>query len=140
MVHPYVPQQVMGEGEEHGIIKIADFGLARIYQAPLKALCDNGVSNFIRVPISYCVCCCRGIIGRFPKLLLLIGLRLRRCIPPQNISVLCTLLLIYLFLLFSLVFMGACALLSRSAMFILTYDFSGCCNYLVSCSRAVTWG
>ncbi|XP_039829751.1 cyclin-dependent kinase E-1 isoform X5 [Panicum virgatum] len=34
---------VMGEGEEHGIIKIADFGLARIYQAPLKALCDNGV-------------------------------------------------------------------------------------------------
>jgi len=37
----------MGEGEEHGIIKIADFGLARIYQAPLKALCDNGVSTFI---------------------------------------------------------------------------------------------
>ncbi|AQK66278.1 Cyclin-dependent kinase E-1 [Zea mays] len=34
---------VMGEGDEHGIIKIADFGLARIYQAPLKPLCDNGV-------------------------------------------------------------------------------------------------
>ncbi|VAH05760.1 unnamed protein product [Triticum turgidum subsp. durum] len=34
---------VMGEGEEHGIIKIADFGLARIYQAPLKPLSDNGV-------------------------------------------------------------------------------------------------
>jgi cyclin-dependent kinase 8/11 len=33
----------MGEGEEHGIIKIADFGLARIYQAPLKPLSDNGV-------------------------------------------------------------------------------------------------
>jgi cyclin-dependent kinase 8/11 len=41
----------MGEGEEHGIIKIADFGLARIYQAPLKALCDNGVSTFICMPI-----------------------------------------------------------------------------------------
>ncbi|KAF9663479.1 hypothetical protein SADUNF_Sadunf17G0054800 [Salix dunnii] len=33
----------MGEGEEHGVVKIADFGLARIYQAPLKALSDNGV-------------------------------------------------------------------------------------------------
>ncbi|KAL5188613.1 Cyclin-dependent kinase E-1 [Glycine soja] len=34
---------VMGEGEEHGVVKIADFGLARIYQAPLKPLSDNGV-------------------------------------------------------------------------------------------------
>ncbi|CAL1386564.1 unnamed protein product [Linum trigynum] len=34
---------VMGDGEEHGAIKIADFGLARIYQAPLKPLSDNGV-------------------------------------------------------------------------------------------------
>ncbi|KAJ7945137.1 Cyclin-dependent kinase [Quillaja saponaria] len=34
---------VMGEGEEHGIVKIADFGLARIYQAPLKPLSENGV-------------------------------------------------------------------------------------------------
>lgn len=34
---------VMGEGDEHGVIKIADFGLARIYQAPLKPLSDNGV-------------------------------------------------------------------------------------------------
>ncbi|KAJ6701898.1 CYCLIN-DEPENDENT KINASE E-1 [Salix koriyanagi] len=34
---------VMGEGEEHGVVKIADFGLARIYQAPLKTLFDNGV-------------------------------------------------------------------------------------------------
>lgn len=34
---------VMGEGEEHGIMKIADFGLARIFQAPLKPLSDNGV-------------------------------------------------------------------------------------------------
>ncbi|CDP04594.1 unnamed protein product [Coffea canephora] len=34
---------VMGEGEEHGVVKIADFGLARIYQSPLKALSDNGV-------------------------------------------------------------------------------------------------
>ena len=33
----------MGEGEEHGVVKIADFGLARIYQAPLKALSDIGV-------------------------------------------------------------------------------------------------
>jgi len=34
----------MGEGEEHGVVKIADFGLARIYQAPLKPLAENGVS------------------------------------------------------------------------------------------------
>lgn len=34
---------VMGEGEEQGVVKIADFGLARVYQAPLKALADNGV-------------------------------------------------------------------------------------------------
>ncbi|KAK4341039.1 hypothetical protein RND71_039540 [Anisodus tanguticus] len=34
---------VMGEGEEHGVVKIADFGLARIYQAPLKPLAENGV-------------------------------------------------------------------------------------------------
>ncbi|KAH1189404.1 Cyclin-dependent kinase E-1 [Glycine max] len=34
---------VMSEGEEHGVVKMADFGLARIYQAPLKPLCDNGV-------------------------------------------------------------------------------------------------
>ncbi|XP_039142083.1 cyclin-dependent kinase E-1 [Dioscorea cayenensis subsp. rotundata] len=34
---------VMGDGEEHGVVKIADFGLARIYQAPLKPLFENGV-------------------------------------------------------------------------------------------------
>ncbi|KAJ7524885.1 hypothetical protein O6H91_17G026100 [Diphasiastrum complanatum] len=34
---------VMGEGEEQGVVKIGDFGLARIYQAPLKPLFDNGV-------------------------------------------------------------------------------------------------
>lgn len=34
---------VMGEGEEQGVVKIADFGLARVYQAPLKPLSDNGV-------------------------------------------------------------------------------------------------
>ncbi|GLJ54572.1 hypothetical protein SUGI_1172150 [Cryptomeria japonica] len=34
---------VMGDGDEHGVVKIADFGLARIYQAPLKPLSDNGV-------------------------------------------------------------------------------------------------
>ncbi|KAJ3681642.1 hypothetical protein LUZ60_014215 [Juncus effusus] len=34
---------VMGEGEEQGLVKIADFGLARIYQAPLKPLYENGV-------------------------------------------------------------------------------------------------
>ncbi|KAF8405711.1 hypothetical protein HHK36_007788 [Tetracentron sinense] len=34
---------VMGEGEEHGVVKIADFGLARIYHAPLKPLAENGV-------------------------------------------------------------------------------------------------
>ena len=33
----------MGEGEEQGVVKIADFGLARIYQAPLKPLSENGV-------------------------------------------------------------------------------------------------
>ncbi|KAK2391233.1 cyclin-dependent kinase G-2 [Trifolium repens] len=34
---------VMGDGEEHGVVKVADFGLARIYQAPLKPLSENGV-------------------------------------------------------------------------------------------------
>ncbi|GAB2277276.1 Cyclin-dependent kinase E-1 [Dionaea muscipula] len=34
---------VMGEGEEQGVVKVADFGLARIYQAPLKPLSENGV-------------------------------------------------------------------------------------------------
>jgi serine/threonine protein kinase len=43
--------KVMGEGDEHGIIKIADFGLARIYQAPLKPLCDNGVSTSTCIPV-----------------------------------------------------------------------------------------
>ncbi|KAG8383882.1 hypothetical protein BUALT_Bualt04G0060400 [Buddleja alternifolia] len=33
---------VMGDGEEQGLVKIADFGLARIYQAPLKPLSENG--------------------------------------------------------------------------------------------------
>ena len=33
----------MGDGEEQGVVKIADFGLARIYQAPLKPLAENGV-------------------------------------------------------------------------------------------------
>lgn len=39
----FILDQVMGEGEEQGVVKVADFGLARIYQAPLKPLCDNGV-------------------------------------------------------------------------------------------------
>mmetsp|Transcript_11700 Transcript_11700/g.33109 ORF Transcript_11700/g.33109 Transcript_11700/m.33109 type:complete len:443 (-) Transcript_11700:329-1657(-) len=34
---------VMGDGEEQGRVKIADFGLARIFQSPLKPLSDNGV-------------------------------------------------------------------------------------------------
>ncbi|EFJ10407.1 hypothetical protein SELMODRAFT_128208 [Selaginella moellendorffii] len=32
-----------GDGDEQGLVKIGDFGLARIYQAPLKPLSDNGV-------------------------------------------------------------------------------------------------
>lgn len=34
---------VMGEGEQHGQVKIADFGLARIFQSPLRPLSENGV-------------------------------------------------------------------------------------------------
>lgn len=34
---------VMGDGEEQGVVKIGDFGLARIFQAPLKPLSENGV-------------------------------------------------------------------------------------------------
>ncbi|XP_057971542.1 cyclin-dependent kinase E-1 isoform X2 [Malania oleifera] len=34
---------VMGDVDEQGVVKIADFGLARIYQAPLKPLSENGV-------------------------------------------------------------------------------------------------
>lgn len=33
----------MGDGDDQGVVKIADFGLARIYQAPLKYLSENGV-------------------------------------------------------------------------------------------------
>lgn len=40
----------MGDGEEHGVVKIADFGLARIYQAPLKPLFENGVMNPSQLP------------------------------------------------------------------------------------------
>ncbi|KAM9972154.1 hypothetical protein ACTFIW_003511 [Dictyostelium discoideum] len=34
---------VMGEGKECGTVKIGDFGLARIFQSPLKPLNENGV-------------------------------------------------------------------------------------------------
>ncbi|EGC29660.1 protein serine/threonine kinase [Dictyostelium purpureum] len=34
---------VMGEGKEVGTVKIGDFGLARIFQSPLKPLNENGV-------------------------------------------------------------------------------------------------
>jgi len=34
---------LMSEGSEQGQVKIADFGLARIYQSPLRPLSDNGV-------------------------------------------------------------------------------------------------
>ncbi|KAK9856142.1 hypothetical protein WJX84_012189 [Apatococcus fuscideae] len=34
---------VMGDGPEHGRVKIADFGLARTWRAPLRPLSDNGV-------------------------------------------------------------------------------------------------
>ena len=33
----------MGEGSEQGTVKIADFGLARFFQAPLRPLAENGV-------------------------------------------------------------------------------------------------
>ena len=46
----FAVNQVMGEGEEHGVVKIADFGLARIYQAPLKPLFENGVMNPSQLP------------------------------------------------------------------------------------------
>lgn len=47
--------QVMGEGEEQGVIKIADFGLARIYLAPLKQLSDNGVGVFSSFILIFCL-------------------------------------------------------------------------------------
>eukprot|EP01119_Soliformovum_irregulare_P011173 TRINITY_DN2781_c0_g2_i1.p1 TRINITY_DN2781_c0_g2~~TRINITY_DN2781_c0_g2_i1.p1 ORF type:complete len:379 (+),score=80.17 TRINITY_DN2781_c0_g2_i1:35-1138(+) len=34
---------LMTEGPEQGVIKIADFGLARIFQSPLRPLSENGV-------------------------------------------------------------------------------------------------
>jgi len=34
---------VMGEGKEMGTVKIGDFGLARVFQSPLRPLNDNGV-------------------------------------------------------------------------------------------------
>lgn len=37
--------------------------------------------------------------------------------------------------------MGACVLLPRSVVYSMTCQlFLGCCNYLISCSWAVTWG
>lgn len=35
----------MGPGPEQGVVKIADFGLARIFQGPLRPLADGGVSD-----------------------------------------------------------------------------------------------
>ena len=50
--------QVMGDGEEQGVVKIADFGLARVYQAPLKPLSENGVrcicTRYLLVPSVTC--------------------------------------------------------------------------------------
>jgi cyclin-dependent kinase 8/11 len=37
---------VMGEG----VVKIGDFGLARIFQSPLRPLSDNGVVVTVRLP------------------------------------------------------------------------------------------
>ncbi len=34
---------VTGEGKEMGTVKIGDFGLARVFQSPLRPLNDNGV-------------------------------------------------------------------------------------------------
>eukprot|EP01090_Pellita_catalonica_P021378 TRINITY_DN7989_c0_g1_i1.p1 TRINITY_DN7989_c0_g1~~TRINITY_DN7989_c0_g1_i1.p1 ORF type:complete len:376 (+),score=49.28 TRINITY_DN7989_c0_g1_i1:142-1128(+) len=34
---------VMGEGKEVGVVKIGDFGLARVFKEPLRPLADNGV-------------------------------------------------------------------------------------------------
>ena len=34
---------VMGDGPEQGTVKVGDFGLARVFQAPLRPLADNGV-------------------------------------------------------------------------------------------------
>eukprot|EP00741_Cyanophora_paradoxa_P020292 tig00021244_g19586.t1 len=34
---------VMGDGKEQGMVKIADFGLARIFQSPLRSLAGDGV-------------------------------------------------------------------------------------------------
>ena len=42
---------VMGDGPEQGTVKVGDFGLARVFQAPLRPLADNGV-----VVTIWCVC------------------------------------------------------------------------------------
>jgi hypothetical protein len=34
---------VTGDGADPGRVKIADFGLARVFQAPVRPLYDNGV-------------------------------------------------------------------------------------------------
>ncbi|KAJ7524882.1 hypothetical protein O6H91_17G026100 [Diphasiastrum complanatum] len=48
---------VMGEGEEQGVVKIGDFGLARIYQAPLKPLFDNGIYFFSNAQVCLLMHC-----------------------------------------------------------------------------------
>lgn len=57
----------MGEGEEQGVVKIADFGLARIYHAPLKPLSENGVGH----NCAYC-CLSFSFTTNFPFFLCLI--------------------------------------------------------------------
>ncbi len=54
---------VMGEGPQAGQVKIADFGLARVFQGPLRPLSDNGVvvTIWYRAPellLGECTGCC----------------------------------------------------------------------------------
>ena len=61
----------MGEGEEEGRVKIADFGLARIFQDPLRPLSDNGEV------VTVCIC----VIQRRDRIV--VSMHSLQCIKQQ---------------------------------------------------------
>ena len=70
----------MGDGKEQGVVKIADFGLARIFQGPLKPLADNGVGCLVIDLIlkSFIMLYCISVLSFFTVSCSLLGIC---CLP-----------------------------------------------------------